>query len=164
MTAVPPSTTCDFVIVAPTAHSFLTVTALRLHSFYLVLCSACPPLLPPPGTTTLSATPSPPLLLPVALPRPPTAVSLLSFHPDGPAETSFRLLQMLKETNLSRVCLHSAAGQRGRRPSRSAGMTHPAVEVQALPLGGSLHTWLCAPFPPGHLHADRDLGLLGSFL
>lgn len=46
MTAVPSSTTCDFVIFAPTAHSFLSLTAFYLHSFYLALGSVCSPLLP----------------------------------------------------------------------------------------------------------------------
>lgn len=147
MTAVPPSTTCDFVIVGPTAHSFLSVTALRLHSFYLVLCSACPPLLPPPGTTTLSATPSPPLLLPVALPRPPTAVSLLSFHPDGPAETSFRLLQMLKETNLSSGRGLSALCSRAERKAAEPLCRNDSSSsggAGASTRGQSTHTALCA--------------------
>lgn len=150
MTAVLPSTTCDFVIFAPTAHSFLSVTALRLHSFYLVLCSACPPLLPPPGTRAplcLLPTARPPRLLPFALPRPPTAVSLLSFHSDGPAETSFRLLQMLKETNLSSGRRLSALCSRAERKAAEPLCRNDSSSrggAGASTRGQSAHMALCA--------------------
>lgn len=146
MTAVPPSTTLDFVIFAPTAHSFLPVTVLPLHSFYLVFCSACPPL-PPNPCPTLSATPSPPLLLPFALPRPPTAVSLPSFHPHGPTKTSFRLLQMLKETNLSSGRGPSALCSRAERQAAEPLCRNDSSSrggAGASTRGQSTHTALCA--------------------
>lgn len=118
-----------------------------------------------PSSPTLSLTPSQPLLLPFSLPRPPTAVSLLSFHADGRSESSSRLLQMLKETNLSGGRGLSALRSRAEREaeplcrndSSSSGVAPTSTR------GQSTHTTLCA-IPAGQLHTGLDLGLFGSFL